>query len=134
MDPDKYQMRAQDFVFEAQDYMQGHCHVMALALASLNPSWRLRAHIGWEEDAESDEDYVIDHVYAVAEDGTAWDCRGQFPTEQALVGPDETGGVETQFVDFDAEDIRSAVSRGLLKPYTPKDVDSAVRVAQEWLR
>ena len=113
-------------VAEGQDYMSGHCHVMALAYLTLHPDWQLRAHIGWDEDAESDEDYRVDHVYVVAPDGSAYDCRGRFDSESALVGPDETGGVETQFTDYGLDDLKSDVARGELKSFSRADVKRAV--------
>lgn len=112
------------------DYMTGHCHVMALALKKLHPDWQLRAHVGWDEEAEDDADYRIDHVYIVAPDGTAYDCRGRFDNEQQLVGPDETGGVETQFVDYTLDDIKADVARGELRPFGRADLANAEKFAQ----
>ncbi len=112
------------------DYMTGHCHVMALALKKLHPDWKLKAHVGWEEEAKDDEDYRIDHVYIVAPDGSAYDCRGRFDSEQELVGPDETGGVETQFVDYTIDDIRADVARGELRPFSRADLEAALKFAQ----
>ena len=112
------------------DYMAGHCHVMALALKKLHPDWKIRAHIGWDEDAEEDSDYRIDHVYIVALDGTAYDCRGKFSSEEELVGPDETGGVETQFVDYGIDDIKHDIARGELKRFGKEDLVQAVKFIQ----
>lgn len=113
-------------VVESPDYMAGHCHVMALALKQLHPDWQIRAHIGWDEEAEDDEDYRIDHVYIVSPDGSAHDCRGQFKSEQELVGPDQTGGVETQFIDYSLNDINADVNRGELKPFSKQDIERAM--------
>ena len=113
------------------DYMKGHCHVMALAYKMLHPDWQLKAHIGWDEEAEDDEDYRIDHVYIVAPDGSAYDCRGRFNNEQELVGPDETGGVETQFVEYSMDDLKADVARGELKRFTKQDVQNAINFIQK---
>lgn len=116
----------EQFVTE-EDYMAGHCHVMALALKKLNPSWKIRAHIGWDEEAEEEEEYRVDHVYIVAPDGSAYDCRGRFSNEQELVGPDNTGGVETQFVDYSLDDIKADIASGELKPIAKGDIDNAIK-------
>ena len=113
-------------VNENIDYMAGHCHVMALALKQLHPDWKIRAHIGWEEESENDEDYRIDHVYIVAPDGSAYDCRGKFSNEQELVGPDETGGVETQLVNYSLANLKADVKRGELKKFTKDDILKAL--------
>ena len=113
-------------VNENVDYMAGHCHVMALALKQLHPDWKIRAHIGWEEESEDDEDYRIDHVYIVAPDGSAYDCRGKFSNEQELVGPDETGGVETQLVNYSLANLKADVKRGELKKFTKDDILKAL--------
>jgi len=124
-------MRIREFIFEnlvpeEQDYMTGHCHVMALAYKVLHPDWQLKAHIGWEEDAEDDEDYRVDHIYIVAPDGSAYDCRGRFNNEEELVGDHETGGVETQYVGYSLEDIKADIARGELKNFTKQDVQKAI--------
>lgn len=112
------------------DYMAGHCHVMALALKQLHPDWKIRAHIGWDEESEDDEEYRIDHVYIVSPDGSAYDCRGKFSNEEELLGPDETGGVDTQFVDYSFADLKADVARGELKRFTKQDVAKAVGYIQ----
>ena len=112
---------------------------MALALQKLHPDWQIRAHIGWEEEAEYDEDYRVDHVYIVAPDGSAYDCRGKFSSEQALVGPDNTGsspgrspgGVETQLVNYSAEDIEHDIQRGELREFSRQDLDNAIKFVKE---
>lgn len=109
------------------DYMAGHCHVIALAYKQINPTWQLRAHVGWDEEATDDSDYRIDHVYVVSPDGSAYDCRGKFNNEQDLVGTDETGGVETQFVDYDLDNIQADIARGELKSFNKEDIDNAVK-------
>jgi len=124
-------MRAQEFILENHDYMAGHCHVMALALKRIHPNWQLRAHIGWDEDAEDDDDYRVDHVYAVAPDGAAYDCRGRFDSEQQLVGPNEVGVEDTQFVDMDWAEIKRLIWRGELKPFDMQDVERATSVAKQ---
>jgi opacity protein-like surface antigen len=127
-DLERLPRRRPDDVSEATsepDFMRGHCHVMALALLTLHPDWQLRAHIGWDEDAESDRDYRVDHVYVMAPDGTAYDCRGRFASEQELVGPDETGGAETQFIDYDISRVRADVARGELRPFSRRDLEQA---------
>jgi hypothetical protein len=122
--------RKEQGISEDKDYMAGHCHVMAVALKQLHPDWQIRAHVGWDEEAEDDSDYRIDHVYIVAPDGTAYDCRGRFDNEQELVGPDETGGVETQFVDYSMADLKADVARGELRPFSRDDLANAVKFAQ----
>jgi len=114
-----------------QDYMAGHCHVMAIALKMLHPDWQIRAHVGWDDDAADDTEYRVDHVYTVAPDGSAYDCRGRFDSEEALVGQDATGGVETQYADVDLQDIKQLVQRGELKQFTRQDIDSAMRFAKQ---
>jgi hypothetical protein len=120
---------------EVQHYMYGHCHVMALALKQLHPDWQIRAHIGWDEEDEDDEEYEdehrVDHIYIVAPDGSAYDCRGKFNNEQELVGPDETGGAETQFVDYSIADIKNDVRRGELKPFTKQDIQKAIEFSKQ---
>jgi hypothetical protein len=111
--------------------MAGHCHVMALALKRIHPDWQLRAHIGWDEDAEDDDDYRVDHIYVVAPDGTAYDCRGRFDSEQQLVGPNEVGVEDTQFVDMDWAEIKRLIQRGELKPFDMQDVERATSVAKQ---
>jgi hypothetical protein len=122
-------------VNEDQDYMAGHCHVMALALKQLHPDWQIRAHIGWDEEDEDDDEYEdehrVDHIYIVAPDESAYDCRGKFNNEQELVGPDETGGAETQFVDYSIADIKNDVRRGELKPFTKQDIQKAIEFSKQ---
>ena len=115
---------------KSPDYMAGHCHVMAIALKKLHPDWTIRARIGWDEDAADDEDFRVDHVYAVAPDGAAYDCNGRFDNEELLLGPDETGGVDVQTVDFDMDQINDSVARGELRAFTPKDVARAMSAAK----
>ena len=125
-------MRAREFILESlHNYMRGHCHVMALALKRIHPNWQVRAHIGWDEDAEDDDDYRVDHVYAVAPDGAAYDCRGRFDSEQQLVGPNEVGVEDTQFVDMDWAEIKRLIWRGELKPFDIQDVERATAVAKQ---
>jgi GNAT superfamily N-acetyltransferase len=114
-----------------QDYIAGYCHVMALALKKLHPDWKIRAHIGWDEQAEDDNDYRVDHVYAVAPDGSAYDCRGRFDSEEQLVGPDETGGVETQYVDMNFGNIKQLIQRGELKSFTMQDIEKATQLVKQ---
>ena len=108
------------------NYMAGHCHVMAIALKTLHPEWQMRANVGWDAEAEDDDDYRVDHVYVVAPDGAAYDSRGCFVSEEALVGDGLTEGVETQCVNFDLADIQRLVQRGELKPFTRQDVDTTI--------
>jgi GNAT superfamily N-acetyltransferase len=67
----------------------------------------------------------------VAPDGTAYDCRGRFDNEQQLVGPDTTGGVDTQYVNFGPEEIKQAMLRGELKRFTKQDLANAMQVATQ---
>ena len=113
---------------KSADYMAGHCHVMAMALKQLHPDWQIRARIGWEDDSDDDE-YLVDHVYIVAPDGAAYDCRGRFENEQALIGPDETNVAETQLVDYSLTDIESDIARGELKKVSTQDIAHAVNFA-----
>ena len=122
--------RVKKSVTEDQDYMAGHCHVMAIALKMLHPVWQIRAHVGWEDDEAEDDEYRVDHVYIVAPDGSAYDCRGRFDSEEALVGEDVTGGFETQYADFDLADIQQLVQRGELKRFTREDINKAVTFAK----
>lgn len=122
--------RVKKSLSEDQDYMAGHCHVMAIALKMLHPAWQIRAHVGWEDDTAEDDEYRVDHVYIVAPDGSAYDCRGRFDSEEALVGEDITGGFETQYADFDLADIEQLVQRGELKRFTREDINKAVAFAK----
>jgi hypothetical protein len=115
----------------SHDFMAGHCHVMALALKQLHPDWQIRAHVGWDDDAADDAEYRVDHVYTVAPDGTAYDCRGRFDNEQQLVGPDTTGGVDTQYVNFGPEEIKQAMLRGELKRFSKQDLANAMQVGKQ---
>ena len=126
-------MRASEFVSEVKghDFMAGHCHVMAMALKQLHPDWQIRAHVGYDDDEADDTEYRVDHVYTVAPDGTAYDCRGRFDNEQQLVGPDTTGGVDTQYVNFGPEEIKQAMLRGELKRFTKQDLANAMQVATQ---
>jgi len=126
-------MRASEFVSEVKghDFMAGHCHVMAMALKQLHPDWQIRAHVGYDDDAADDTEYRVDHVYTVAPDGTAYDCRGRFDNEQQLVGPDTTGGVDTQYVNFGPKEIKQAMLRGELKQFTKQDLANAMQVATQ---
>lgn len=123
-------VRIKQDVTEDQDYMAGHCHVMAIALKMLHPAWQIRAHVGWEDDTAEDDEYRVDHVYIVAPDGSAYDCRGRFDSKEALVGEDVTGGFETQYADFDLADIQQLVQRGELKRFTREDINKAVAFAK----
>ena len=114
-----------------QDYMAGHCHVMAIALKLLHPDWQIRAHIGWDDDEAEDHEYRVDHVYIVAPDGSAYDCRGRFDHEDQLVGPDTTGGIDTQYVDLEVTDIKQLISRGELKQFTKQDIVDATEFAKQ---
>jgi len=114
-----------------QDYMAGHCHVMAIALKLLHPDWQIRAHIGWDDDEAEDHEYRVDHVYIVAPDGSAYDCRGRFDNEDQLVGPDTTGGIDTQYVDLEVTDIKQLIARGELKQFTKQDIVHATEFAKQ---
>ena len=116
---------------KSHDFMAGHCHVMAIALKQLHPDWQIRAHVGYDDDEADDTEYRVDHVYTVAPDGTAYDCRGRFDNEQQLVGPDTTGGVDTQYVNFGPEEIKQAMLRGELKRFTKQDLANAMQVATQ---
>jgi hypothetical protein len=116
---------------QQQDYMAGHCHVMAIALKLLHPDWQIRAHIGWDDDEAEDHEYRVDHVYIVAPDGSAYDCRGRFDNEDQLVGPDTTGGIDTQYVSLEATDIKQLISRGELKQFTKQDIVHATKFAKQ---
>ena len=120
-----------DSEVKSHDFMAGHCHVMALALKQLHPDWQIRAHVGYDDDEADDAEYRVDHVYTVAPDGTAYDCRGRFDNEQQLVGPDTTGGVDTQYVNFGPEEIKQAMLRGELKRFTKQDLDNAMQTATQ---
>jgi hypothetical protein len=115
----------------SHDFMAGHCHVMALALKQLHPDWQIRAHVGYDDDEADDAEYRVDHVYTVAPDGTAYDCRGKFSNEQQLVGPDTTGGVDTQYVNFGPEEIKQAMLRGELKRFSKQDLANAMQVGKQ---
>ena len=115
----------------SHDFMAGHCHVMAIALKQLHPDWQIRAHVGYDDDEADDTEYRVDHVYTVAPDGTAYDCRGRFDNEQQLVGPDTTGGVDTQYVNFGPEEIKQAMLRGELKRFTKQDLANAMQTATQ---
>lgn len=116
---------------KSHDFMAGHCHVMAMALKQLHPDWQIRAHVGYDDDEADDTEYRVDHVYTVAPDGTAYDCRGRFDNEQQLVGPDTTGGIDTQYVNFGPEEIKQAILRGELKRFTKQDLDNAMQVGKQ---
>lgn len=116
---------------KSHDFMAGHCHVMAIALKQLHPDWQIRAHVGWDDDEADDTEYRVDHVYTVAPDGTAYDCRGRFDNEQQLVGPDTTGGVDTQYVNFGSEEIKQAMLRGELKRFSKQDLTNAMQAATQ---
>jgi hypothetical protein len=118
---------------EGFDFMAGHCHVLALALKHLNPDWQIRAHIGYDDDEANDTEYRVDHVYTVAPNGTAYDYRGKFDNEEQLVGPDETNGVDTQYVNFGPEEIEQAMMRGELKRFSKQDLDNAIQVGKQCL-
>ena len=62
----------------------------------------------------------------------AWSLggRGRFDSEQELVGPDETGGAETQFVDYDITRVRADVARGELRPFGRRDLEQARAFAE----
>jgi hypothetical protein len=120
-----------DSEVKSHDFMAGHCHVMALALKQLHPDWQIRAHVGYDDDAADDTEYRVDHVYTVAPDGTAYDCRGKFSNEEQLVGPDATGGVDTQYVNFGPEEIKQAMLRGELKKFTKQDLANAMQVGKQ---
>ena len=120
-----------DSEVKGHDFMAGHCHVMALALKQLHPDWQIRAHVGYDDDEADDAEYRVDHVYTVAPDGTAYDCRGKFSNEQQLVGPDTTGGVDTQYVNFGPEEIKQAMLRGELKRFSKHDLDNAMQTATQ---
>lgn len=123
--------KSKDRVSEELDYMKGHCHVMALALKELHPDWQIRAHVGWDEEAEDDNDYRIDHVYIVAPDGSAYDCRGKFDNEQELVGQDWIVDNETQFTDYTLNDLKADVARGELKSFTKLDIQKAIKFIKQ---
>jgi hypothetical protein len=114
---------------KSPDYMAGHCHVMAIALKQLHPDWTIRARIGWDE-GEEDEDFRVDHVFITAPNGTAYDCRGRHDSEDALLGPDETGGEEVQVIDFDMDLIKDTVARGELRAFTKRDIEQALAAAK----
>jgi len=124
-------MLIRDILLESHNYMAGHCHIMAIAIKKLHPKWKLKAHIGWDEDAEDDDDYRIDHIYAVdPKSGKAYDCRGEFSTEEELLGPNETGGVETQIVPITFKNINYLVRKGELAAFTSVDLDIATKFAK----
>jgi hypothetical protein len=96
-------------------FMGGHCHVYALALQTLHPDWVMYAHIGWEEDAEDDSDYRIDHVFMVdPATGKAYDVRGEFADTRALIGNWSGPVDETQIMPYTVEDMKADMERGEL--------------------
>ena len=132
----KYLMRINEIQQRPKlNYMRGHCHVMAIALKKLHPDWTIRARIGWDDDAEYDWDFKIDHVYAVAPDGSAYDARGRYDNETELLNaPDPDDEIPyvppdgTEIIDFDLEDIQDAIARKVLLPYTSQDVQDTIEI------
>lgn len=110
------------------NYMAGDCHVMAIALKKLHPDWTIRARIGWDDD---DDDFRVDHVFVTAPDGTAYDCNGRHDSEDELLGPDETGGVDVEVIDFDQDLIMDTVARGELRAFTKSDLKKALADAKK---
>lgn len=111
------------------DFMNGYCHVMALAILKQNPSLKIRAHIGWDDDAIDDSEYNIDHVYLVDFENKAYDVRGKFANEIKLIGSRYWPN-NTEIIDMTPEDIDYEISMGKLKPYTMTEFKIADKVAE----
>lgn len=124
-------MLVREILTESHNYLSGQCHVMAFAIKKLHPDWKLKARIGWDEDSEEDENYRVDHIYVVdPSTNKAYDCRGEFPTEEELIGPDETGAVETQIIPITFKDINYLIRKGELSPFTSVDLNKAIKFAK----
>jgi hypothetical protein len=73
------------------------------------------AHIGWEDDADEDSDYRIDHVFMVnPATGKAYDVRGEFADAGLLIS-DWCGPIsDAEIVPYAIEDLKDDMARGEL--------------------
>jgi hypothetical protein len=106
-----------------KDYLNGYCHVYALAIIKNNPKWKIRLAVSWDKDAEEDDDYVIEHVYVIdPKTNKAYDSRGEYQNEQELIDADGMFSVEDTY-DYTLKMLNADVETGKLKKYTDKDVN-----------
>lgn len=68
-------------------YLNGSCHILALAFVELNPSWNFEVVFDRSQHYYGDDgsisEYIL-HVYAKDEKGYGWDILGCRPIEAIL--------------------------------------------------
>lgn len=128
---------------EARQYLEGYCHVMALAWQHLLPNsvlcvwYQLLEHVDlddlpeWKQDL--DDPFDVIHVWCEDPQGHAYDALGKQDSRQDLIQAwQRSGGTHWQGSDTDwvehstIKDIRSLVKLGELKKYNPTQVKSAM--------
>lgn len=134
----------------ARQYLDGYCHVMALAWQKLLPGSKLMMWTQFLEDVDwddlpewkqhLDDPYDVIHVWCEDASGHAYDALGKHANTQALIQAWESQG-GTHYVDEDLDQIdqvhlkmiRDLVNLGELKSYNAAQVKAAVDFIQEYL-
>jgi hypothetical protein len=130
----------------AQQYLEGYCHVMALAWQSQLPNSKIVAHVSFvEEDDElddwqlnMDDPYHIVHVWCETEDGAAYDALGKFAKRKDLLrafakagGQAFRSGATDQIIPADDQVIEDWVDMGALKPFNTGQIQAAKNFIQD---
>ena len=131
-----------------ENYLEGYCHVFALALEELRPELNIGYIIGQLDDINSEEegDYIdiVVHVFCMDDNEMVYDANG-INTLSHLENSDfmqTFGDTEINFVeegeearqvlqDFSGMDEQDSYNRDMLKPFTQQDIDEAKAYIQK---
>lgn len=132
----------------AKQYLEGYCHVMALAWQKLIPNARICVWYQllydvdpddlpeWKQ--ELDDPFDVIHVWCEDKQGHAYDALGKHDSRRALIQAWEHAG-GTQWMDSDTDwveretlqDLKELVQLGELKKYNAAQLNSAVQFIQD---
>jgi hypothetical protein len=108
-------------------YLEGECHVLALALQR-EYGWRLGAVL------EQGEDEFVAHVFALDAEDRAIDACGQRPYEQMKEEWDSYSTEIASFEEVTAVDIAYWIKSNQLFEYTEEDLAEALEFAKTYLQ
>lgn len=134
----------------AHQYLNGYCHVMALAWQKLITNgglcvwYQLLHDVDWEDLPEwkqdLDDPYDVIHVWCEDDQGHAYDALGKHENRSHLIKSwEKAGGTawlgsDTDWVERSTiKDIRSLVKLGELKKYNVSQLNAALNFIQQHL-
>jgi hypothetical protein len=106
-------------------YTNGWCHVASIALQKLYGG-TIVADVFFNDDAESDDDFHVNHLAVRKPSGEWIDATGHLDHFGDSLDNSEVWEVDGEWID-------EQVMRGELKPYTKQDVDDAVTILSRQL-